>query len=51
MARGVEALQQEARRRDVGLVRQLAQAAREGFRVVSGLLLKEQPGVKRAGLE
>ncbi|MEO8182976.1 MAG: response regulator [Deltaproteobacteria bacterium] len=48
MARGVEGLQQEAQRRDVGLVRRRAEAAREHFKVVVSRLLEEHPSLAPA---
>jgi hypothetical protein len=48
MARGVEALEHEAQRRDVGLARRRAEAAREHFKAVVSRLLEEHPSVAPA---
>ena len=45
MARGAEALQHEALRRDVGLARARVQTAREHFGTVMSLLLQERPSL------
>jgi signal transduction histidine kinase/CheY-like chemotaxis protein/HPt (histidine-containing phosphotransfer) domain-containing protein len=48
MARGVEALQHDAQRGDIGLARSRAGAARERFEIVSTLLLNEHPSLAPA---